>query len=611
MAIGLAAAPAQAAYPSNGTFMGSVHFSVQCTSGLGVGVAFDGTYLWYTCYRSGLTPDLLRADPTTGLVTASYDIDHGLGAIAYDATRNAIWAAPGAGSTADAIWLIKLDAAHLETSAAVKFIASGDTGSLDDGLGFDATDDTLYFKPDDSNPIHHYKTDGTKLTDINGYPDPCNGMNTSGLAIGGNLLFEGKDGCSHVWVVDKHTLAPAFNFSTQIAGDPNFRDEGLTCDNKTFPMVDVMWSKEAYFPMRASAFAIPLGTCGVGGQPPPPSDKAISATGTNVNAIEGQPFNGPVATFTDPDPAATSAEYTATIDWGDGTPVTPGAVSGPVSGSFTVSGTHTYVEETGTTPYAMKVVITDMDNPGNTATVTPSASVSDASLATPICPTTISPQIFNGATAGFSDTKLGTHLEDFPSSNVTIDWGDGTSTSNGMVGGPNPYTVTGGPHTYSGTGNFTITTTVTDVGGSSITIQCVVLVFAFGTSSGATFVIGDMTAPPLAPPLNQVTWWSSQWAALNPMTGGPAPASMKGFAGFEDMPVIPQCTGTYTTDTGNSSPPPQTVPDYMAVIVSSHITQNGSVITGDIKEIVIVKNDPGYGPSPGHAGTGKVVAILC
>jgi hypothetical protein len=86
---------------------------------------------------------------------------------------------------------------------------------------------------------------------------------------------------------------------------------------------------------------------------------------------------------------------------------------------------------------------------------------------------------------------------------------------------------------------------------------------------------------------------------------------MKGFAGFEDMPVIPQCSGTYSTDTGNSSPPPQTVPDYMGVIVSSHITQNGSVITGDIKEIVIVKNDPGYGPSPGQAGTGTVVAIVC
>jgi hypothetical protein len=435
-------------------------------------------------------------------------------------------------------------------------------------------------------------------------------MATSGLAIGGDLLFEGKDGCSHVYVVNKNTLALAFDFSTVIAGDPNFRDEGLTCDNKTFPMVDVMWSKEAYFPMRASAFAIPLGTCGVGGQPPPPSDQAISATGTNVSATEGQPFSGPVATFKDPDPAATAAEYTATIDWGDGPPVTPGAVTGPVGGAFTVSGTHTYAEETSS-PYTMKVVITDMDNPGNTATVTPSASVSDAGLATPVCPTAISPQTFNGATAGFSDANPGMHLEDFPSANVTIDWGDGTATSNGTVGGPNPYAVSGGPHTYSGTGNFTISTTVTDVGGSTITIKCTVLVFAFGTSSGATFVIGDMTAPPLAPPLNHVTWWSSQWAKLNPMTGGPAPASMKGFAGFEDMPVIPQCSGTYSTDTGNSSPPPQTVPDYMGVIVSSHITQNGSVITGDIKEIVIVKNDPGYGPSPGQAGTGTVVAIVC
>jgi hypothetical protein len=49
----------------------------------------------------------------------------------------------------------------------------------------------------------------------------------------------------------------------------------------------------------------------------------------------------------------------------------------------------------------------------------------------------------------------------------------------------------------------------------------------------------------------------------------------------------------------------------MAVIVSHSVPKNGSVISGDIKKIVIVRTNPGYGPSPGHPGTGQVVAILC
>ncbi len=33
--------------------------------------------------------------------------------------------------------------------------------------------------------------------------------------------------------------------------------------------------------------------------------------------------------------------------------------------------------------------------------------------------------------------------------------------------------------------------------------------------------------------------------------------------------------------------------------------------TGDVKKIIVVQTNPGYGPSPGHWGTGQVVAVLC
>ena len=50
--------------------------------------------------------------------------------------------------------------------------------------------------------------------------------------------------------------------------------------------------------------------------------------------------NATVATFTDADPAGTVSDFTATIDWGDGT-VSPGVIS-PAGGGFAVQGAHRY-----------------------------------------------------------------------------------------------------------------------------------------------------------------------------------------------------------------------------------------------------------------------------
>jgi len=49
----------------------------------------------------------------------------------------------------------------------------------------------------------------------------------------------------------------------------------------------------------------------------------------------------------------------------------------------------------------------------------------------------------------------------------------------------------------------------------------------------------------------------------------------------------------------------------MGVVVSSAVVQSGSLISGDVPKIVVVKTYPGYGPDPGHAGTGTVVAVFC
>ncbi len=127
------------------------------------------------------------------------------------------------------------------------------------------------------------------------------------------------------------------------------------------------------------------------------------------------------------------------------------------------------------------------------------------------------------------------------------------------------------------------------------------LVFAY--SAGGSFVVGDNNAT------GSVIFWSDQWSGVNSLSGGAAPASFKG---FEDDPAVPRCGTPWTTDPGNSTPPPAgPLPTYLAVVVSGHVTKSGSTISGDTVHVIVVKTDSGYQPDPGHHGTGTVVTTIC
>jgi hypothetical protein len=50
----------------------------------------------------------------------------------------------------------------------------------------------------------------------------------------------------------------------------------------------------------------------------------------------------------------------------------------------------------------------------------------------------------------------------------------------------------------------------------------------------------------------------------------------------------------------------------MGVIVGSSVSnQQPGTIAGGWAQIVVVKTDAGYSPSPGHHGTGTIVATFC
>lgn len=129
----------------------------------------------------------------------------------------------------------------------------------------------------------------------------------------------------------------------------------------------------------------------------------------------------------------------------------------------------------------------------------------------------------------------------------------------------------------------------------------------YGWATGGGFVIGDLVSNAGG---SSIYFWGSQWLQNNPMSVGGGTGT-NSFKGFENGFGTPVCGGTWMSQPGNSTPPPAVVPANMALIVSSYVTKSGNVLSGNVNRIVIVKTDPGYGPAPGHTGTGKVIAVLC
>ena len=128
---------------------------------------------------------------------------------------------------------------------------------------------------------------------------------------------------------------------------------------------------------------------------------------------------------------------------------------------------------------------------------------------------------------------------------------------------------------------------------------------AYQFPAGGSFVIGDNVNLSGGA---TVYFWGPDWAVNNPMSGGAGPGS---FIGFENTNTSPTCGGNWTKPAGNSTKPPATLPQYMGLIVSSSIQQNRNLILGDIKKIVVVRINPGYGPNPSQSGTGTIVAVIC
>ncbi|MGZ6792709.1 MAG: hypothetical protein ACXVFV_07125 [Mycobacteriales bacterium] len=94
------------------------------------------------------------------------------------------------------------------------------------------------------------------------------------------------------------------------------------------------------------------------------ADAALSSTGSGFAGKAKKLLSGVrVATFTDADPGGAVGDFTATVDWGDGSAPTSGTVTAG-SGTFSASGSHTYAKR-GT--YTVHVSVLDAGGASTTA----------------------------------------------------------------------------------------------------------------------------------------------------------------------------------------------------------------------------------------------------
>jgi VCBS repeat-containing protein len=194
--------------------------------------------------------------------------------------------------------------------------------------------------------------------------------------------------------------------------------------------------------------------------------------GQNFGETEGT-STGPLqlVTFTDSEIASpTTANFTATINWGDGTALdTTGTIVSKGGGVFAVdSAGHTYAEAQAA-PYQIAVTVTDTDSVAGAAT--DNAQVADAPLTAGTLAVDGGVEGTTPATlsATFSDANTAAPTSDFSG---TIDWGDGNTTNftSGDVAanGSGAFTVSGS-HLYAEDGSDNVTVTINDVGGSQTT----------------------------------------------------------------------------------------------------------------------------------------------
>ncbi len=234
-----------------------------------------------------------------------------------------------------------------------------------------------------------------------------------------------------------------------------------------------------------------------------------SPTQPTVNTIEaavfpipefGKPvfYDQPVASFTDANLSAPLTDFTATIDWGDGAPLSAGTVTQPlgIGNPFVVTGSHTYADAgtngvTGT--YPIQVFVVDVG--GSTLTVHNVANVADRAIV-------ITGQLNPASDSGVSDTDDITDVKQPDFFGTSEAYSHVTLFATALGGGP---IVQIGQGQASGNGAWNIVSNVPLADGSYVITATAVDQFG-ETTGGPTTITSDLVIDTVGPVITNVVW---------------------------------------------------------------------------------------------------------
>jgi hypothetical protein len=207
------------------------------------------------------------------------------------------------------------------------------------------------------------------------------------------------------------------------------------------------------------------------------TDAPLAKGSVSITANEGQSFSGVLANFADANAASAVGDFTAMIDWNDGT-TSPGTVvmADPslfhqTGGAFGVQGTHTYAVEGAYHPR-----ISILDKGGATTSVTSMVTVPDGSLSVTAATHVAAPYgspVTGLRLATFTDAGGAEQAANYTAS---IDWGDASPTSTGTVSLSGGVFTIAGSHTFPLPGSYFVNVTAVSKGGSSNATKVEVLV---------------------------------------------------------------------------------------------------------------------------------------
>ena len=177
----------------------------------------------------------------------------------------------------------------------------------------------------------------------------------------------------------------------------------------------------------SSAIGIASGQAVIAATAPTPGT-AMPLTASTGQAL---PAASVIGTFTEANTSEPASDFTATIDWGDGSPTSVGTVvAGSTAGTFNVEGTHIYAK-----PGAYKPTILLTQAGGSpvtlSGTATAAITVTDAAVTgstnnfTAVVGTNTGPFVL----ASFTDPNTLATVADVTASLPVGGWGDGTPTS--------------------------------------------------------------------------------------------------------------------------------------------------------------------------------------